>query len=450
MEGINGVTMSDYTGFYPEELAGMSAQGDLMKALDTGGYSTTSGTGGPLIGQSLENTVHIVTFDIQRHIPLFKKIVKQPAFATIEEYNRLTSYGEGGAFFSDGGLPNEDDAVYERVVEKVKFMGCQGEVTGPMMLAGRAKFGDILAMQVYNRTAFLLRKIEEALFMSNDDNNSLAFRGIFQQIIADASSQNVIDMKGAPLELGNLEDASTIIADNYGFSDLFIGGVQVKADLSKLLYPSTRFNSPGQAAAAGIPINEYASANGTIDLMSDVWLRPGSVPLTIANKGSVAAPGAPTCTTGSLSGSILPVGVYYYKVSSVNAAGESLPVAGNAAVTITVGTGQTGNIVITNVSGALSYKIYRGTTTTNMTYLDEIKTGTSTTTYVDDGSEVPGTSKAVMMDQSQLALKQLLPIRKVDLSRVADSTRWMQIAYLTLVLYAPNRFVLFKNIGRAS
>ena len=447
MEGITGVSMSDYSGFYPEELAGLQAQSDLSKALDTGGYST-SNAGGPLIGQSLENTVHIVTFDIQRHIPLFKRIVKQPAFATVEEYNRLLSYGEGGAFFNDGGLPGEDDATYERVSEKIKFMGCQGEVTGPMMLAGRAKYGDILAMQVYNRTAFLLKKIEEALFNSNDVNDSLAFRGIFQQV-AEGAPNNIIDKRGNPLELSDIEDAATIIADNYGFATLGIFGVQTKADLSKLLYPSTRFNSPGQAAAAGIPMNTYASANGDVELMSDIWLMPGGVPLTSANKGAPNTPAAPVCTQVASIGSLLVQGTYYYKVSAVSSSGESLAISGDAAVVINAAD-KGAQLVITNVTDAKSYKIYRGATATAVKYMDEIATQVgATTTYVDDGSEIPGTAKSIIMDEQQLALKQLLPVRKVDLARISDSTRWMQIAYLTLVLYAPKRFVIFKNVGRA-
>lgn len=447
INAIPGVTMADYTGFYPEEMSGIQASGELAKALDSGGYSTAN-SGGPLIGQSLENTVHIVTFDIQKHIPLFKRIVKQPAFATIEEYNRLLSYGEGGAFFQDGGLPRGDDAQYERVAEKVKFMGCQGEVTGPMMLAGRAKFGDILAMQVYNRTAFLLRKIEEALFFSNDTTDTLAFRGIFQQV-KEAAPENIIDLRGKPIELSNLEDAAQIIADNYGFPTVGLFSVREKSALSKLLYPLARFNSPGQAAAAGIPINEYASAQGTFDLVSDVWLKPGGAPLSVANSGSPATPAAPAVTVVNDATSLMEIGTYYYRVSAVNSAGESLSVAGDVAASVTT-TGKKVSIVITNVSGAKSYVIYRGTTASNTKKMIEVPaTIGGTTTVLDLNADIPGTSNALIADEQQMALKQLLPIRKVDLARIADSTRWMQIAYLTMAVYAPKRLVQFKNIGAA-
>ncbi len=449
MKDMSGVTMGDYNGFYPEELSGLQQSADLMKALDSGSYGTTT-SGGPLIGQSLENTVHAVTYDIQKHIPLFRKIVKQPAFATVEEFNRLLAYGTGGGFFADGGLPDSDDAQYERATEKIKFMGAMGEVTGPMMLAGRAKFGDILAQQVYNRTAFLLGQIEKALYFANDTFDTLAFRGIIQQILASSGSDHVIDMKGQPIELSTLEDAATIIADNYGFVSGGYFSVQAKADLAKLMYPVSRYNSPGQAAAAGVPINKYSSANGEIELVGDVFLRPGSAPLTTADTNAPAAPGAPTCTEATVAGAAITAGTYYYKASSVNSSGESLATAGDAAIVISASTGKAGQLVITNVTAAKSYKIYRGTTATNMTFLEEVAKSTGgTTTYQDIGTYYPGTSKAIVLDESILALKQLLPMRKVDLARVADSTRWMQICYLAAVLYAPKKAVLIKNIGRA-
>jgi len=445
---IPGVSMADYVGFYPEELSGLKSSEELLKALDSGSYGTST-SGGPLIGQSLENTVHIVTFDIRKHIPLFNKIVKQPAFATIEEYNRLLSYGEGGAFFQDGGIPRADDAQYERVAEKVKFMGCVGEVTGPMILAGRAKFGDILAQQVYNRTAFLLRKIEEALFFGNDGYDTLAFRGIIQQIVSGATSDNIVDKRGQPLELGDLEDGATVVADNYGFpTDMFMS-IREKASISKLMYPTTRFNSPGQAAAAGVPIDKYAAANGEFNLIGDVWLRPGAAPKSVADSLAPAGPAAPVCTVIASVGSLLDQATYFYKVSSINSNGESLAIAGDTSITVSA-VDKAGQLVITNVSGAKSYKVYRGTTATNMKFMvEQAATVGATTTIVDAGADIPGTSKAILLDSAEIALKQLLPVRKVDLARVADSTRWMQISYLTLVLYAPKRLVYYKNIGAA-
>jgi hypothetical protein len=445
MENAMGVTMADYEGFYPTEMSGLQSQEDLQKALDSGSYGNTS-SGGPLIGQSLENTVRVVTFDINKHIPMFNKIAKQPAFATVEEFNRLLSYGEGGAFFNDGGLPNADDAQYERANEKVKFMGCMGEVTGPMMLAGRAKFGDILAQQVYNRTAFLLRKIEEAIFNANETCDPLAFRGLFQQIM-EGASENVIDMRGKPLSLEVLEDGATMIADNYGFASSMFMGVREKASVSKLLFNSTRWMNPGKEAAAGIPVNKYAAANGEFDLVGDVWLRPGGDPLKAGQKNAPSAPATVTVTVED-EASQFDAATMYYAVSAVNSAGESIATAGNAAATVT-GATQRGKLVIANPTGAKSLKIYRGATAGTVKFMKEVAVATgATTTFYDTNADLPGTSKSILMDETTIALKQLLPVRKIDLARISDSTRWMQVSYLTLVVYALKKNVVFKNIGK--
>ncbi len=55
-------------------------------------------------------------------IKLFKTISKVPASNTVEEFNRLISYGAGGTrrfnlgFISEGDLPEEENSTYERVI----------------------------------------------------------------------------------------------------------------------------------------------------------------------------------------------------------------------------------------------------------------------------------------------------------------------------------------------
>jgi hypothetical protein len=54
-------------------------------------------------------------------IKIFKTIPKVPASQTVEEFNRLVSYSEGGArafnqgWMGEGDLPDEVDSTYERV-----------------------------------------------------------------------------------------------------------------------------------------------------------------------------------------------------------------------------------------------------------------------------------------------------------------------------------------------
>jgi hypothetical protein len=119
--------------------------------------------------------------------------------------------------------------------------------------------------------------------------------------------------------------------------------------------------------------------------------------LTIA--GTPAA--APATTGGTLA-----AGTYYYKITALNAAGESIPSAEVSATT----TGSTGSVVLTwtATAGATSYKIYKGTTaggessyftSTTATYTDTGTTGTSATPPAVNTAFVPALSTAL---QTQL------------------------------------------------
>ncbi len=67
-------------------------------------------------------------------IKLFKSIPKVPATNTVEEFNRLISYGRGGSkrfnlgWMTEGDLPEEEDSTYERVTMLIKYLGVQGRV----------------------------------------------------------------------------------------------------------------------------------------------------------------------------------------------------------------------------------------------------------------------------------------------------------------------------------
>lgn len=79
---------------------------------------------------------------------------------------------------------------------------------------------------------------------------------------------------------------------------------------------------------------------------------------SIGNSAPLAAPGTVT-PTPSTSGGTLAAGSYFYKVTAVNGGGETI---GNPEATATT-TGSTGSVALawTAVTGATSYKIYRGT-----------------------------------------------------------------------------------------
>jgi len=123
-----GIRLEDYesigNGF------GVTNQKDvdqLLKALESGqttGRETTNSltaSGAPLKVEDLEGTLHSVTFD-EQDIKFWKRVTKMPAYNTVVEYLRLVSPGaERGGFVTETELPEEEDSVYQRAAELVKF-----------------------------------------------------------------------------------------------------------------------------------------------------------------------------------------------------------------------------------------------------------------------------------------------------------------------------------------
>lgn len=104
---------------------------------------------------------------------------------------------------------------------------------------------------------------------------------------------------------------------------------------------------------------------------------------------NVVAPGAAPGLTGSTTGGALAAATYFYKVSAINANGES---AASTEASVTT-TGSTGSVALTwlAVANATGYKIYRGTVTNteNVYYL---VSGGSTLAFTDiGGTTIAGT-----------------------------------------------------------
>lgn len=160
MEGQNGLNVMDQEGF---GLSSESELAELQKALDTG-YAITGQTGGAALRvQSLESSLKVLTFT-QDHAKLWKKIAKNPAYSTVEEYSQLSAYGgDSNSFLPAGTLPEEDDSTYARQVSYVKFLGTTRKVNHPATLVQNIG-GDVLARENTNGITKLIKDVEDYLF----------------------------------------------------------------------------------------------------------------------------------------------------------------------------------------------------------------------------------------------------------------------------------------------
>jgi len=464
---------------------------ELQKALQAGSLSggqsldLTTASGAPLKVESLENTLKIITFQ-EGDIVLWQKVPKLPAFNTVEEYNQLESYGaDRGGFTNEGELPESEDSTYVRRAQLVKFMGVTKSVTHPMQLVN-INIGDIIQREVKNGTLFILRKVNRGLTISDSTKIPQEFNGLYQQQQSQFNTlddwqdfQGTIDLRGAPLIERFIEDGALSIIENFGYGNLLMAPPKVLSDFVKSFHESKRIipNSPGVTdGVMGQRVNQFMSQYGLIDLGYDKFMNTGTVSRkTVDPAQSTKAPAVVTANslvavTDTLNRFLAAfAGDYYVAVSAVNRFGESqlVDISGSGSL-VTVSALQSIDIEFTDGGGAFpatAYTIYRSekdpATAIGITPLYPVFTvstaelsagfdGAAADKVRDRNRFIPNTNSAFLIqnDTEVWSVKQLAPLMKMDLARLAPETRFAILLYLTLQLYAPRKMVRFINIGQ--
>lgn len=122
------------------------------------------------------------------------------------------------------------------------------------------------------------------------------------------------------------------------------------------------FDGPGTIAVEGHPL--YSRLESTPQ-PTGVALEPNALPMVLRDAFivfdggvSLPSPGLPTLTPSATGGTLPAATNYNYRISALNAVGETIP--GPEAVTAATTTGATGSIVVTwpAVTGATGYKVY--------------------------------------------------------------------------------------------
>lgn len=125
---------------------------------------------------------------------------------------------------------------------------------------------------------------------------------------------------------------------------------------------------------------------------------------------------APTLTLGTTSttGGSLAAGTYYWKVSALNAAGETL--GSNEVTATTTGTTSSQSLSWTAVAGAVSYNVYRGASAGG----ENTQYNTTATSFTDTGAA--GTSKSpVAANTTAMAVTVYLSVVKTG-GTIGDGT----------------------------
>ena len=462
-EGVDGFGQGP--GFNQSDLDHLNKA--LSAGNDINNPGAAPGQGFPLRVESLERTLKNVTYRME-HIRFWKAIPKLAAYNTVEEHNEISSYGEGlEGFIGEGALPAEDDSTHARRYAQVKFLGTTRRVTHVMSLV-RPAHGNVIANETVSGTMWLLRIVERALFYARSDLSDIQFDG-FEKLIEDnAPAENIIDLRGQPLDEDSLIDGALTISDapNYGIPTHLHLNPKVKADLVKSFFPKARYDllEKTKQGMVGLDVKGFTSPAGDVQFEPNVFVNDGGAPKSTAAGDAALRPASPTISTGdttpveaaSLFGDD-DAGSYFYSISAHNDAGRSAAVDVNVAA-IAIASGDKMTFGVTPGSGieVKWYELYRtekdGAKTKQRLIARIPNTAGVGELIVDDLNEnLPFTSSAFMWQQNLecMSWKQLAPFLKVPLATIDTSIRWMQLVYGVPVLYAPGKTIMFKNVGRA-
>lgn len=489
------INLADY-GFASQQdgfRAGMESSetvDQLNKALAaeqiTGRETTdlTTASGAPLKVESLEKTLKHLTFR-EQDIRLWKDIPKKPAYNTVEEYNQQVSYGaHRGGWNREGELPEEEDSVFVRRAQLVKYLGVTKSVTHQMTLVN-TMIGSVMERTIKDGTLWILRALNEGLYFGNEKIVPEQFSGFIAQqrnsnswaSYADyMDSEHVVDLRGSALTEDAIETAANTIVENYGLGTQIYGPPAVLSNFVKNFY-GNKFIVPNTPSLSdgimGQRVQAFDSQFGRIGLNHDVFFKKLPAKTASSAATSQKAPtkptwdvSKPTAVQPNIAGSkwsSVDAGNVRYAVTAINRFGESDLAVHNTVVVATVGSAI--DLKFTDGGGvnkATAYRIYRtkvGGADTGLFYpLFEVSVDDLTRGY-DGGSPshirdmnryLPDTDQSILFqfDNEVIEFSQLAPLMKMDLAVLSPAFRFMILLYGTPLLYAPKKMVRFINIGK--
>jgi hypothetical protein len=473
---------------FPQLANGASATGalgldqvaELQKAL-TVGYGTDVSTlsgGAAFRIQSLDRTM-MATIQENKHFRLFNELSKQPATATVDEWTEQSSVGGflGGSTNSETGNIAAAQGVYNRRVGLVKYLMTRREVSFVSTLGN-----NIVQSEAIEQQAGAKQLVSDAEFLSFTGDSAVVpteFDGIFAQIQAGVTAgqidpQNIVDAQGGTLSSINLvnQAAAQVSAyGNFGQPTHIFTSQLIQADFDTGLDPAFRVpltDVPGGGIQLGSPVKGIRTSWGDIRTEPDVFIpdEKNLMPFEVVQNAQFAAlaaanaalaPTLAVAQAGNASSNFTAAtaGNYYWGVTGLNSAGQSTIVK-TAQTAVVAGNAVT--ITITRSAGAqeTGYAVYRSrqngsNATTDFRLIKRVGIAGATTPYVDLNVDLPGTTKAFILNltpgDSAITWRQLLPMLKFPLyPTVAATIPWAQLMFGYLRISKRKHHAIIKNI----
>lgn len=514
--------------------------------------------------ENLDNTMTSVLATAE-HLKIFRFLHKEPSKQPFYQWNRRESYGSTRGFFgfTEGGLPTGGKGQWSRNGTYVKFLGTKGGVTHPAVLTNilGGMSVDPVAEDQLGRTMDFMQRIERQVMYGDEDivdstGTDSNYDGLVK-LLTNQRSKNVIDLAGKPLTMDTLANiASRLVSEGklLSFSDvtLFMSPQNIE-DFGKLRYSTTlsstnAISGPGTTVdrsdlttsarnnlLAGLSIVGQATSFGVIPFEWSIFTEPveGGDMLSVSDPNAPTVPsstlsGAPdtgvwgtasqltavtACANATATSNFDGTKAYFYRVSSVNDAGESTTAlfSLSAEASVKPTSAQEIRLRIPRITGsglaaARAYRIYRAEKlvaavgATNSTsppstsavdaqgnsvwkfvgYVADPAGPNSTQANVSDGTYGPkgvfqnspseayvtfvdrnGTSELynnfmpstniaplICRNSADICIAQMSPLLKMPLAPVSTTFEYLLLLYHTLVLKAPERQFIFKNVGK--
>jgi len=455
----------------------------LTKALHSGQLvnptlAGTADSGAALRLENLDATLTSVLIDRDDFV-IFNFINRVLTTNNFYQWTRRRRYGStrGMAGFPEGGTPVGTSAQFERNGAFVKFLGVRRGLTQQVAVMGErgGMMVDPVAEENRDGTMELLEKIERNIVWARKDildetREEVNYDGIIRQMEqSSVASKNIIDLRNDYLNFTTFDE----VAENLRTTGKLKNFRDVKAfltpnslkTLTELVRQNNRFAIPSSGADMtydfGARVDVHRTQFGDIPFESSILLDAvdGGHPLDPAfgaDDLSPASPATPTAANAPAAGGRVSLwdaatSTYYY-ISAFNSYGESLATYAGGATTVAVGDEVT--ITIPRVVGAIGYRVYRNDDSNDVTkagYIGVVGQPVSgNATFYDENAWIPNTDIALILerDEADLALAQLSPLVKWPLAVTSTTIEFLLLLYHTLVVKAPERQHVIKNIKR--
>lgn len=389
-------------------------------------------------------------------------------YAVLDQYMVLTDQGQSGSrhshgvFTSESAFPTSKNVTLERQVDTTKFLRDMRDLTH--VLNSAKTMADQHAILNKAGAMTILEASEKGTIFGNSDVIPYEFDGLMKKI-GDAKDDGydvVIDCratggssgsKGGSISEDHLDIAASNISQGLGAATHMLMPNAVKRELNKVLPVSRRVNMGGGPALnmkelmGGLPMAGFMSDfayNGWGDGMVphfkfvphiDKYYPSGE---SAASKAPSAAagnsekrPDAPDTLTLALESDASTkfatgdLGDYFYKVTAINADGESAGVAASGAVTVTSGKKVKLTIAASDAS-ITGYSIYRSAMDaadhSDCRWIADVAVDEpeGDTVVYDLNENLPGTSTAIVVSNAPeygaIDYRQLLPFVRIPLA----------------------------------